>query len=510
MGQRLRRVRPKRPFISRQINFTGMRDALDKSATAPQKAHLLRNVYPQDPEIGGGLVGRPGFERLSSTALGNPVRHITSFVKNDGTRTIVQFAGTSMYKIDPATGNRTDVTGGMTIDAAGEIYTTFFANGLVVSDGVNKPFWWNGAASYTILTNAPVAFGQPVVYYAKLFFINANNRIEIMWSEENDPNLGYDQGGYNNAWQLVQVSQTPLYALGATESALYYFRDRGVGAVVGAVTPEFASTGVQEAVSENIGTRSPRSVQVIGRDITFVDLQNRPQIFSAGGTLHDNYWVDARETVADIPLSGQQTYRTVYWPWADLILYCFDDRILVFSRARREFVAVWDGFSFASIALVEDEDGDPLLFHGAADGIVYQHGTPDGTVWDDDGTAIKHVVKGSVFEYDVQFERYFQRLDMVLRLLDDLTEMTLRVETPNGHRTVPVPDQSGSASQWGEAVLGSDSWAANAFEVHVGVGLDDRGRWLQASLTHEGLGEKFGFIGWGTKGVHLPGPLEVV
>lgn len=509
MGRRLRQVFPKRRVPASQISFTGMRDSLDMSTSDPRKAHLLQNVYPQDAEMGGGLRGRPGFSLLGTVPGLTPpaIRHVDTFTKNNGTRYTIAFAGAKMYTVDLTTGGMTDVTGTMTIDPAAEIYTVQFSDGVVVSDGVNKPWHWDGT-THTVLTNAPITYGQPVVYYAKLFLINAGNRVEVMWSEENQPNLGYAVGGYNNAWQLVQVSQTPIYALVATEQALYYFRDKSIGAVVGAVTPEFASTGVQEAVSDSIGTRSPGSVTVIGRDIFFLDNQNRPQHFAAGGGLTEGLWNDARQTIQKLSTSAQFRYRTVYWPWADLILFAVAgpgatalDRLLVFNIDRKEFVAVWTGYDFHAISLVEDADGDPMLLHGDLAGNLHLHGAPGGTVWSDGGAAIEHIVDGTAIDYDIKLEKKFLRLDLVVHQLADFTGATVQTRTPNGTRTIALPNISSGGAVWGEAIWGTDEWVAGEPERHLAVGLDDAGRWLRVRLEHDTLDEEFGFIGWTTEAV---------
>jgi hypothetical protein len=71
------------------------------------------------------------------------------------------------------------------------------------------------------------------VYYAKLFMLK-RDRKTIVWSEENQPNTGYEAGGYNNAWELTQTSNEPLTAIIGTNEALYYGRKTSVGAIRGA------------------------------------------------------------------------------------------------------------------------------------------------------------------------------------------------------------------------------------------------------------------------------------
>ena len=517
MSSRLRRLRPPPRFTAPQVSFTGVRDSLDITTGHARKAFNLQNVYPQDAEFGGGLAGRPGFVVLNETQIsGEPaVRHIKSFQQNDGTRYTVAFADDKMYEVNWATGVLTDVTPvGPTIDSSADIFTVFFADQLIVSDGVNKPWAWDGATA-TVLTDAPIAFGQPVVYFAKLFFIDSVDRTMIQWSEENDPETGYTAGVFNNAWNLIQVANSPLYALAATEEALYYFRAYGIGAVVGSVTPDFASTGVQEAVSSTIGTRSPASVLVLEREIWFLDAQNRPQIIRAGGGLLEDAWKDARETarVVSIIPDDQARSHTVLWPWARLVLFCTisqsalnPDRIIVYDSRRHEFVGVWNGFEFSTAALVEDASGDPILVHGSLDGYIYRHGQPRGTLWSNDFVAgeeaITHVVDGTALGYAIKDESRFTRLDIAFRNLSNITGLELQTRTPYTTQGQTLPDLASGGAVWGDpgTEWGDAVWSSGEAEAHVAVGLNDLGRWLRVRIEHATAGEQFGFLGWQVEG----------
>lgn len=174
---------------------------------------------------------------------------------------------------------------------ASRIWTCLFNGQLIVNDGVNQPFAWDGVTAHgglTKLTNAPArCFGQPTVYYGKLFFIKADPATGaatnvIDWSEENQPNTGYEAGGFNNSWALTQSGQGPVYALCGTNAALYYWRADSVGAIRGAVTPTFQGDGVQDDVSTSVGATVPQAVAAVGETVWFLDRWGRPHVFSPG------------------------------------------------------------------------------------------------------------------------------------------------------------------------------------------------------------------------------------
>jgi len=242
------------PFV--QGPFVGMRDSIDPQSARPELAYNLQNVHPRTPRIGGGVVGRPGFNITEATQLGSASNRdgmlLYQFSKLDGTEYSVGFAGGKMYTYDWSTAAWTEVTlSGVGLTSNTRIYAVTIADTILVNpnDGTNKPWTWDGT-TFTSLTNATTWYGQPVVYYAKVFGIKWAERSTLAWSEENDPTTGYESGGFNNSWTLGQTDQEGMEALYATDSALYYKRKRSAGMIFGAVTSTFSTTGVRDAVSE--------------------------------------------------------------------------------------------------------------------------------------------------------------------------------------------------------------------------------------------------------------------
>lgn len=243
---------------------------------------------------GGPSSWRPRGRYVNSqtTALAaSGIQAIGELRKTDGTTLWFAVAGGEIYATAPsvganpftkyiATADFAGASGGaVTFAATGLVYVVNYNGTLIFSDGTNTPFSWDGTSGGGLvkLTNCPALYGQPVVYYGKVFGIKASDRRVLVWSEEYAANTGYEAGGYNNAWTLAQTSQDPLVCLIATNQALYYFRRFGVGAITGAVTPDFASTGTLDAISYRIGTPSPKGA-LLGPDgsIWFSDYDDRP------------------------------------------------------------------------------------------------------------------------------------------------------------------------------------------------------------------------------------------
>ncbi len=502
--------------LLQQMSFDGMVDSLDKQVSDPRKALLLQNVYPQDPEFGGGVVGVPGFRLTSSTQLGSSGNRTTQrtfqFTQLDGTERTVGFVGGKMYTYDWGSRGWTEVTlSGVSLNTSAKIFCATFNDKLVVNpnDGTNKMFTWDGT-TFVSLTNSSTVFGQPVVHYAKLFAIKWAERGTIIWSEENDPTTGYEAGGFNNSWTLGQTDQEALHRLYATNEVLYYFRARSIGAITGSVTTNFVASGSRDGVSETEGTISPAAVVSRGRDIYFLNARGRPHVIRPGLGVTP-IWRAARETIAEIPqaqlskavaLNDTTTSHILFGIAETLqtdptihLAYQYDDRGGVAS-----FSGKWQGYTFQSFDMVKDGDLTPTIIHGATDGYLYDHGQPIDALRDhalQSGTVgIEHIVEGTSLGYDTREDKIFDRMDVSFRTQNSLTSLVFSYTTPGGTSTFSALTISGDFDVWGTGKWDKATWAAIGVEAHQTLGLDGYGRWIRPKVVHQQTGEQFGFNGW--------------
>lgn len=135
------------------------------------------------------------------------------------------------------------------------------------------------------------AFGPPVIYFGALVFVAdmlsaVSSRTTLLWSEPNQPSLGYEQTGYSDFFNLIQDSPDAIYALGATNYALYFWRDYSIGILAGAPNT-FQSTATHDYVAQNIGTQAPAALAQFGDTFFFVDRQGRPWMFRPGSPPQD-------------------------------------------------------------------------------------------------------------------------------------------------------------------------------------------------------------------------------
>ena len=513
----IRRYRPRpAPVVdSRQVSYTGMRDSKDPSAASSRKASYLLNVFPVLSEYGGGLEGRPGYSQIGATLTGR-AQLIFQFSKLNGSEYTVVISGGKFYVYNWGTNTLVETLtaaqlagAAISLHASAKVSAVIFADQMVISDGVNTPWMWDGTtgAGMTKLTNAPVAYGQPTVYYAKLFFIKNAERTTIVWSEENLANTGYEAGGYNNAWTLGQTDQESLYAIFGTNSALYYWRANSMGSITGAVTNDFRSTGTQDGISQSIGTTSPWSVLFHNDAFFFIDAQGHPQRYVLGaGMQYPPIWHDAKETTARLSAIKFSNIRALYRPAEDVVQIPYtpigvdeNNLSLLYGSDTGEFLAVWQyATNVAEIALVKNGAGALVVIHGTEDAKFFVHGSHDaGTYWSDAGVKITHTIWGAPLLWDPREEKYFSRLDTSFRLESNLTNIGFSFVTPDSTVSGLNPGTvTGGLSLWGVAIWGVSVWSTGSVEVHLTIGLENRGRWGQPRLTHDTLNERFVFIGW--------------
>lgn len=537
---------PIRPVRLTQLSFTGMRDSLDPSTADARKALLMQNVYPSDASEGASTVGRPGFQQSGSTLnSGFSVQGIGQYSKLDGTETTVGFCGGQMFTFNWTSRVWTNVPlgGGAALSTTAAIDTVNFANVLIVSDGVNTPFQWDGT-TFTVLSNAPVWFGPPTVYYGRLFAVKASDHTTIDWSEANQPNTGYEAGGFNNSWTLGQTQQDAIYRLVGTNAALYYWRQRSTGVITGAVTATFSSDGTKDGISETIGSTAPRSFVVYNQAIYFLSADGRPHALAVGGGLKEDLWTDLRETLVTVNRSLLPSSVAVGDPLTQMALVSFvagsqitPQQYAAIDTRTNLIGGLWSGFSATAMALVKDDQLIPRIMHGTSNGNVYDHGDPNGSLWDDEnatidgGTlAIAHAVTGTPLGYDLQYDKIFDRIDLSMRLQTNLTEVSFDYTTPYGtspqaytltdsltwDKTGVTWDDldptwdatlvrggaqemnftSSVGAQWDSAVWDTDFWPADELEMHFAFGLAGRGRWITPRIQHAFGTERFGLEGW--------------
>lgn len=510
--------------------WDGMLDSIAPTARKAGRYLLGQNLYPLDPEVGDGVVGRPGCRQVG-LRLGVPATRrgqgFYQFTKKNGTEFSVAIVGGKFYTLDWVNDIWTEVlttanltVAGITLDPTAKIAFLTISDKMMVSDGVNTPWLWDGTtgAGLTKLTNAPVFYGQPTVHFARIMGIKAADRTTFVWSETDTPNTGYEAGGYNNAWTLTQTDSARLERIVGSNEGLWVFRGRSGTFIPGPVTQDWSTAGTRESLSITEGTSSPFAVEFSGTAMVVLDSDMHPQLFRAGSPEAVRIWQGFRETTKAIPRTPAHAARcmAISFSPAQLILIAVPapdgtecSALLVYdvkNPADPREVAVWTGWELTAMGMLKSgrvaDLGTPFLFHGDTTGYVYRHGNPEDSsfITDDElnaGTvAIEHVLECQSLGYSTKREKIFDRIDLSVRALSNMT-LEVSYTTPRGEsvaQTVAVStgDPGWDASVWDFLVW--DSGSASGREAHVDVGIDDQARWIRPKVRHAVIGEQFGMV----------------
>jgi hypothetical protein len=499
--------------------WEGMTDTIEPQTARPNRAQLLRNCYSTTTDVGVAVVGVPGFELVGTQQGGSGARAsqwVGQFNTTNGTKRslwiingqIVEYShGSNTFTVRISAANLSGAS--ITLSASARVYCTVFNDVLVVSDGVNTPFYWDGTSGggLTKMTNCPVIYGQPAVYYAKLFVRKAAEPDTIVWSEEGDANLGYEAGGYSNAWNLGGTYAEPLHALIATNEFLGVVRPRSTTAIYGAVNDEFKSTGTRNAVSERIGTVSPGGTLVTDEGTFILDSDGRPQFWAKGGGYISDppLWADCETNVRNIPRTALANVEMLADDTAGLIWVglpesgqTYPTLWLLYERAARpSLVGVAGDFTSQRTGVWEDANGVRRVVHtGVDDGYCYLHGTPDGNVWDRgfaSGTLTQdHTLTFVVPTADTVQDQYFDRLTLESSSDQDM-DLTVDTQTPEGLSDAIVFTVAGSGSglMWDVGNWDDEDWAGTAINQKADCNLHVRGRWAVVRVRHGSLGVPF-------------------
>jgi hypothetical protein len=285
-----------------------------------------------------------------------------------------------------------------------------FANSrgrLIVTDGVNLPWMWDGGSTYTVLSQAPIS-NMVCVYYDRVFFYDATaTNIKFEWSFPADPTDGYDADG--NSWEFVQTDAGPVRGMAPLNNTLVILKEDSASFLRGSVESTFETDAVREGLSESEGTISGHTVIIFDGDVYFLS-QNGPRCAIEGqNLLRINEDEHGNDRLADIWASIDRSkwgachgvadtqYRLIWWfvPITGLssgalrtaIVYSIDDRSWFTVRFA-------DGINIISAAEVENPSGDEYVLLGRYNGNVLRQ---NAATVQDDGSSIERILRSGNF-----------------------------------------------------------------------------------------------------------------
>ncbi len=281
--------------------FQGVRYVRDSPYEDAQKyLYYAENGYFRNSQSVVSWLARPGFTCTNpSGQMGTGQRSQGSVGFTDPTSgTIYNFFVVNgvLYRANSTFTTFTDVTpGAVAIDNAASTRVAFAVVGtsVVVTDGIHRP-WVMTAFGSTPVTGAYIdidgaagawtAWGKPTVYQDSVMFIAktvpggsaVTPRVGIVWSEPNQPTVGYTQTTYADFWNIIENNTEPLYAILGTNNGLFYWRANSIGVATGTPSIGFSTTATRDYRGDPVGTVSPYAVVLFEDNVFFLDAKGRP------------------------------------------------------------------------------------------------------------------------------------------------------------------------------------------------------------------------------------------
>lgn len=506
--------------------FKGVRDTGDPYDDIADPGFLqdAQNAYIPDSAGFSGLYARPAFRTVATPSVTATTEQIAAYTMTTLGGTVYRFVmcDGKLYRTTTSVGEPVatlvDVTPvGITIDgsatATARFYMVGFADELICTDGVNRP--WRGTnLSATPITGTYIdidgaaglwtAQGPPVVYTGALFFIcktvpsgsSVEAGIGFIWSEPFQPDVGYVQVGSANFWNLVQTSSDPLYALWATNTYLYYFREKSIGAISGYPNVNFSTTASADFVSSSVGCTAPASLCQAGENIYFVDRIGRPHRIV--GTEVEELWLQLRGQIVSNPtyltyptataligigafiaqinvvlLGGWSSDPTTTPPKGPSTLYAFNATTGVYC-GRWSVASTLASLGIAAMAEMKDTNNTPLLtIVGSPAGSAYKFYTlqPLGlSLWTDGttaGTLVVPTISAQTQRLGYSATTVYNASDVGTAVVGSTAPVTITVKTPYTSSTTEATAKSpnGSSDDTYLVDFGMDVQAARGIQV---------------------------------------------
>lgn len=431
----------------RDERFLGQHDDT-KQALPDGFVYRAENVLLEN----GRYRSRGGFNALGGQLAANDVQGLLSWEERDGTQHLTAICNGEQYEWSGAAWVAQNLAGKpISVDPSAQVDMIEFNGKLIVADGVNQPWQWDGNTTWTQPLNAEsVICKQLANYYVKLFLLDQNavtNR--IAWSYEGDVTnaQSFDP---TNQWDFGQTDQGRIYGGVGHNERLLLFKQDSVSAIRGPVDAAFQTDAVREGVSTTIGALTGHAICIGDNEATYFLSQIGPMRIGQGAmaltdiAMGSNGEEFLRETWARVNRAYWDNSWAVYYRPENLILFgvpldsaTLPLHALVYQIDEHAW-CLWDlpsGTDHTCAAVYEDATGDEWMVVGNSSGYVFRY---EPAVFHDTGSLgipRKIVTRDYGRESDL-LQKVFGRIDLSIEQNGTVT--TLRVTPIKENDVLPT------------------------------------------------------------------------
>lgn len=488
---------PRRVVRDGQMDFRGgLNTAFDEDALAPNEVRRAEEAVLTEY---GAVLKRLGSRYLQDTPLhASGVQNGFAWLRDNGTQQLLVVANgtlsTGSYGI-PTT--FTAQSGSLKATAA-PAFAAFrdgpAAEVVYVADGdsatsLNK---WNGTTLSTNLTGTPAGITQLAVYNQRLFGVTGTDQ-KVWWSAlNNGDTLGVSGSGGGEA--IVRTfSDQNITGLAAFGSSLLLFHTSGISRFTGLTQDDIAIAAGAQGVTSDVGALGGRSIVTTPQGVYF--LSDRGFYVATESAVQPiSLKIDDKTRSWDLAQAAgvigvhRRAIREVWW-------YVPDVGILRYNYALQAWTGPCQGgyVDPVTTALWEavDDDGQPIVLAGDADGVVKQTDAP--LIYRDNvpsaGTG------GTVYSMAVRCKRFYFSDPLAFKAVKWLyltvglrastnASVVWQSVTDGGSYTLPNPT-SGGPGTWGTGTWGTGIWGAGATKP-VRVPVNGYGEYVDVTFTDGG------------------------
>jgi hypothetical protein len=411
----------------REQRFLGQHD--DTKQVLPEGfVYRAENVLLEN----GRLRSRGGFNALGSQLAANDVQGILSWEERDGTQHLTAICNAEQYEWNGASWVAQSLAGKpISVDPSAQVDMIEFNGKLIVTDGVNQPWQWDGQSTWTQPLNAEsVICRQLANYYVKLFLLDQltiSNR--IAWSYEGDVThaQSFDP---TNQWDYGQTDQGRIYGGIGHNERLLLFKQDSVSAIRGPVDATFETDAVREGVDTSIGAITGHAICVGDNEATYFLSQIGPMRIGQGSmaltdiAMGSNGEEFLKELWARVNRQYWDNSWAVYYRPDNLIIFAvpldsdtLPKHALVYQIDEHAW-CLWDlppGGSTTCGTVYEDANGDEWLVVGTDAGYVFRY---QPAVLHDSGTSgiPRRVLTRDYGRDSDLLQKVFSRIDLSLEV----------------------------------------------------------------------------------------------
>lgn len=438
----------------------------------------LQNVRLREK---GTVAKRGGTKRLNNgTGLSGGLEGLHALYRKDSTKYLLFKIGTTLYKLDTATGDEVAIT--TTLTAGKRLRMVTYRDKAYCTDGVDAMFTCDGATTTAVGGTPPLS---PILAIFKnhVFAVDSSTPNRSRFSELDNP----DSWPALNFIDINSDDGDKLTAYLVTRGRLYMFKERSIWQLLGDSVSNFALDGPRSSY----GAVNQEVVQQVGDLILFLSREGVVAFDGAQSlVVSDKITPEVRSfNEAAIERAAAYVFRDEYGLAVPYAGSSANNRVLVWDSLRRAWMRDV-GINAALFTHWAPAGVDTLVSGGAALPYLYEH---EQDARNDDGQPIDAWYATKVFDFDYDVAKKGKSLYVHLAV-GATALMDVEVDRDrSGYELLQSIDTMAQAADWDVADWDVAVWDQSATSKPFRIPYSKKYLYLRVRVRNARLNENFAF-----------------